>query len=177
MDIRTEIRSQSSLTETEQKQLDAIFAAFPDEMDEGRLGSEFQWAPADLLVLAYWGDQLAAHLSLQERLCQIGGQPMLLAGIGGLATHPEYRDRGLGSAAMRRAAALLREEMRVDFGHLVCTQGMAPFYARLGWAVVPGPILVAQPAGQVRLPATAMVLPVRRSDWPGGVIDLCGLPW
>jgi aminoglycoside 2'-N-acetyltransferase I len=177
MDIRTEVRSASSLTDAEKKQLDAIFAAFPDEMDEGRKGSEFQWASAERLVLGYWSDILAVHLCIVERLCKVGGQDMALAGIGGLATHLEYRNRGLGSAAMKRAAALLREEMRADFGHLVCTKEVAPFYARLGWTVVPGPTLVEQPTGQVRLSATAMVLPIRRSDWPGGVTDLCGLPW
>ena len=165
------------MTEAAWQRLDSILDTVPDEMDEGRRETEFRWTPGDLIVLAYLDGPFLAHLNIQEREVTAGGQAVRVAGIGAVVTHPDYRCRGLASAAMRRAAALLQEEMRVDHGLLFCMRRMVAFYSRLGWLEVTGPVMTTQPAGLVRLPATPMVLPVRRSDWPGGPIDLGGLPW
>jgi aminoglycoside 2'-N-acetyltransferase I len=177
MEISTEVRHRNAMTEADWQRLDSILDTVPDEMDEGRRETEFRWTPGDTIVLAFWDGPFVAHLNIQEREVMAGGQAVRVAGIGAVVTHPDYRGRGLASAAMRRAAALLQEEVRVDFGLLFCMRRTVPFYSRLGWVEVPGPIMTTQPAGKVRLPATPMILPVRRSDWPGGEIDLRGLPW
>jgi len=65
----------------------------------------------------------------------------------------------------------------VEFGLLVCEEDVVPFYERLGWQVVEGPLTFDQPGGQATWPAVVMVLPCGGKAWPEGMIDLCGLPW
>jgi hypothetical protein len=78
---------------------------------------------------------------------------------------------------MEAAAVFLRDELRVTAGLLICGAEMAPYYGRLGWQVVPGPLLIDQPQGKVAMLATIMVLRFDETPWPAGTIDLCGLPW
>ena len=97
--------------------------------------------------------------------------------IGGVATLPEWRGRGLASVAMEKAAAFMDEELGVEFGLLLVDEVTAPFYRRLGWELVPGPLVFDQPGGKATFPELTMVLPFAGRKWPPGPIDLRGLPW
>ncbi|MBN1976229.1 MAG: GNAT family N-acetyltransferase [Anaerolineae bacterium] len=105
------------------------------------------------------------------------GQPVKLGGIGGVVALPEWRGRGLGTATLERAAAFMQDELQVAFGLLICGPDMVPFYRRLGWQVVEGPLTFDQPGGKVVFDEVTMVLPCAEQEWPNGEIDLCGLPW
>ena len=105
------------------------------------------------------------------------GSPLRVGGVGGVATSPRWQRRGLAQQLMEKAAAFMRADMGVEFGLLVCGDHMVPYYSRLGWQVVPGPLLVEQPQGKIIFPTTTMVLPLTGKPWPAGTIDLCGLPW
>ena len=102
-----------------------------------------------------------------------------LGGIGGVATLPDWRRHGYAGAAMRTAAEFMRNELRVEFGLLICGDQMLPYYCKLGWQLIAGPLMFDQPKGKTTFDASTkiMVLPSRKHDWPPGVIDLCGPPW
>ena len=72
---------------------------------------------------------------------------------------------------------MIRDELQVAFGLLICDECMIPFYSRLGWQVVEGPLMFDQPGGKVVFDDVTMVLPCAGENWPEGTIDLCGLPW
>jgi len=138
----------------------------------------FTWAEPAWRVLVWQGDQLAAHVDITERTATAGGKPVRLGGIGGVATWPEWRGQGLAMAALLQTAAFLYHSLAVDFGLLMCDPALAPFYQRLGWQTVAGPLVFEQSGRQVNLDGgTIMVLPGRERDWPPGLIDLCGPPW
>jgi aminoglycoside 2'-N-acetyltransferase I len=120
---------------------------------------------------------VVASLEIIERLAKVGEMPVRLGGIGGVATHPDWRRRGFASLLMQKAALFLKQEIKVDFGLLVCGEQRTQFYAGLGWQVVKGPLLIDQPSGKMALEAVIMVLPCAQQTWPEGIIDLCGLPW
>jgi hypothetical protein len=122
----------------------------------------------------------------------VGGTEMRLGGIGGVVTLKEWRNRGIASAAMQKAAEFLHDQLAVPFGLLVCDPALAPFYQKLSWQVVAGPLVFDQPAAfqpgldqvisggpthKATLEGAIMVLPCREAVWPAGLIDLCGLPW
>ena len=153
---------------------------------------EYAWAIADWHVLAWEGAQLVGHVDVTERTALVGGQALRLGGIGGVVTLKEWRKRGIASASMQKAAEFLRDEQAVPFGLLVCDPALAPFYQKLGWQVVAGPlvfdqltslqpgldqVLSAGPVHKVTLEGGILVLPCREHNWPAGFIDLCGLPW
>jgi len=55
---------------------------------------------------------------------------MRVAGIGGVATHPDHRQRGLSSALLADA----HDKMRADGAHVgFLSTGIPDFYRKLGW--------------------------------------------
>ena len=138
---------------------------------------KIEWAGIDWHVFLWEGEEMVSHVEIIDRIGTVGGRSIRLGGIGGVATRPSWRGHGFAAAAMQKAAEFMREELRVDFGLLICDQQTQPFYRRLGWQSVQGPLVFDQPARRVTFTDVVMVLACRQSDWPVGVIDLCGLPW
>lgn len=140
---------------------------------------DIQWSCDDWHVMVRVGGQVVSRVGIVERTGTVNGQPVKLGGIGGVATLPDLRRHGYAEAAMRTAAEFMRNELRVEFGLLICGTHMMPYYAKLGWQLVKGPLMFDQPKGKITFEDSTkiMILPCGTSDWPPGVIDLCGPPW
>jgi aminoglycoside 2'-N-acetyltransferase I len=149
---------------------------------------EYVWVIADWHVLAWEGDLLVGHVDITERTASVAGNELRLGGIGGVVTLKAWRRGGIASAAMQKAAEFLRDELAVPFGLLVCDPALAPFYQKLGWQVVAGPLIFDQPVSlqagldqvisggstrKVTLEGAILILPCREQNWPAGLIDLC----
>ena len=170
--MRVEIRRSGEMTPSEQGDIgDLARRVF------GTDGAGYTWADVDWHVVVWIENKLVSHVEIIERTGMVGGHAVRLGGIGGVATVPEWRGRGLATLAMDKAAEYLSGELSVEFGLLICGQEMEPFYRRLGWEVVHGPLVFDQPAGRVTFDDLVMVLPCQGRKWPTGTIDLCGLPW
>ena len=170
--MEIEVRHTEELTESVRAHIDAwLIQQFGEE------SGDYAWSDVDWHVLLWMADQMVSHVEIVGRTGTVDGQPVKLGGIGGVVTLPEWRGRGLATAALERAAALMRDELQVAFGLLICGHDMIPFYHRLGWQVVEGPLMFDQPGGKVVFDDVTMVLPCAGENWPEGTIDLCGLPW
>jgi len=170
--MEIEIRTSSQIPKAELEQVSAwVTQIFSDDNDG------LQWATDDWHVMVRLDRQVASRVGIVERMGTVNGQPVKLGGIGGVATLPAYRRRGLAHAAMAKAAEFMRNELKVEFGLLICGTKMILYYGRSGWQVVQGPMLFEQPKGMVTYTDTIMILPCTKNDWPSGIIDLCGLPW
>ena len=89
-------------------------------------------------VLGYVGERLAAHALWLTRRVQVGVGPWLDAAyIEGVATHADFRQRGYGSALMRR---LQQEIGGFDLGAL--SPAHVGWYQRLGWVRWQGPLFI-----------------------------------
>jgi hypothetical protein len=74
----------------------------------------------------------------------------------------------------------MRDELKVPFGLLVTGDDMLDFYGRLGWQVASDTLWFDQPTGRRSMPPVpgkVMVLRLGDTQWPGGEIDIQGLPW
>ena len=93
---------------------------------------------------------VVGHLRIFDREMWLRGARLRAAGIGSVATHPDYRRRGLATALLRHTIALLRR----DGYHLsfLGTEIAAPFYERLGWRIVRQPSHGAPAAEAAALP-------------------------
>jgi len=171
MDI--EIRAADSLSEAERKRVDDI----DRQVFESDPYHYMEWSPVNWHVLLKLDGEWVSYVGIVERTGAVNGQPVKLGGIGGVGTLPAYRRRGLAEAAMGRAQAFIRDELQVEFGLLICNQQMIPYYRKLGWQVVEGPLVFNQPGGKLTFDDVTMILPCTKSDWLPGVIDLCGPPW
>ena len=170
--VEIEVKRADELTESERVHIDAwLIQQFAEESDD------YEWSDVNWHVMLRVDDQLVSHVEIVERTGTVDGQPVKLGGVGGVVTLPEWRGRGLATAALEWAAALIRDELQVAFGLLICDECMIPFYSRLGWQVVEGPLMFDQPGGKVVFDDVTMVLPCAGENWPEGTIDLCGLPW
>ena len=167
------VRRCADLADDEREQIASLLrTVFADSP-----GQDWAWATDDWEVAVWDGDRLLGRLGIVERQALVGGHEVRLAGIGGVGTLPAWRGRGVAALALRTADVFLRDDLRADFGLLVCSESMTRYYERLGWRVVPGPLVFEQPNGQTTYDGKTMVLPGVRTEWPAGVIDLRGLPW
>jgi len=143
----------------------------------GDVDGDIEWVRGDWSVVVRGNGRIVGQLEIIERMVEVDGQPVSVGGIANVMTLDGWKRRGLASAAMHQAVDFIREELRADFGLLVCEEKLILFYERLGWHVVEGPLIAEQSRGRIVLPHVAMVYACQKSEWPQGKIDLCGLPW
>ena len=167
------IKPGDSLSAEEWGQIDRVSeAAYADETGDYTWSDEHDW-----VLMGSLDDQIVSCLILIERTGTVNGQPVRLGGIGGVATHPNAQRKGYARQVMLAAGDFMRDRLGVEFGMLVCDPELTDYYARMGWQIVTGPVLADQPGGKTQLDLTGMVLPCTSLAWPGGSLDLCGLPW
>jgi predicted acetyltransferase len=77
---------------------------------------------------------MVSQLRVTQRRVRLGDQVGLLGGIGDVATHPSYRNRGYASACLTEATRFMREA-GCCLSALVTGPGRFSFYGRLGWEV------------------------------------------
>jgi GNAT superfamily N-acetyltransferase len=170
-DIGVTLRRRRELSPPEQAEVDALFAAAFGADTEG-----LTWATGEWYVLVRTEDGvLTSMVEILERTVTVSGQPVRVGGVG---TRPDYRRRGHSTAALRAAADFMREVLRSPFGLLITGDEEIPFYGRVGWQVIAGPVTFEQPGERVVVSdAVNMVLLLGPEPWPAGPVHLCGLPW
>lgn len=139
--------------------------------------SLYTWRPKDLHVILDVDGQAASHVGLILHSVQVAGQPVRVAGVGGVTTNGELHGRGYAQKTMRYAEKHMCEELNVEFGLLFCLDSLKPFYERQNWQLLREPVEFDQPSGKMLSPLNVMVLPCKGQTWPAGAVDLCSLPW
>lgn len=138
------------------------------------------WALPEFSVVARQpvDGRIVAHAGILARDCLLNGETVRIGGLGEVKTHPDVRGQRIGRAVVARACELLRDDLSVDFGLLVCGHHLLSYYQQLGWSEFHGELWVEQSEGQVRFESgRVMVMPGRQPAPANGVIDLLGLPW
>jgi len=137
----------------------------------------YQWANPDWYVLAKQDQFLIGSLGIFDRRISVNGNLINVAGIGGVITHSQWRGQGVARALLMETNRFIQENLKYDFGLLICREEVAPVYQKSGWYIVEGSTRFEQPGGQVLYPKLTMVCSLTEKSWPEGEINLCGLPW
>jgi predicted acetyltransferase len=149
--------------------------------DNSPLDPEFDsidWStPHEWNALGWLDGELVSQLCLLKREIIVGGEKVWVAGIGGVATHPQWQRKGLASQLMRATADFIRQKMDVLFGLLICAEETRSFYEKLGWQKVADELIFIQNNARKTLKTCVMILKITADPFPGGMIDLRGLPW
>jgi len=149
-----------------------------DRMFQREFGKDpIVYSDPDWFVMGFLGSELVSRVGILKRVISVNEDIVVVGGVSGVTTLPEYRRRGYARALMNTAHGFIREELPADYGLLTCDSGLKPFYEALGWKAVPVPTTFSQPHGTRTCKSLAMVLKLGRSEWPAGPIDLCGYPW
>ena len=159
-----------------------LTAAFPEHAYAFRAASWYGARPDHRLWLEDSDGAPVAHLDFERRLIGVGDREVLVAGVGEVATHPQWQGRGLGRRLMAELLRVLTAETPVGFGYLGCREEVVGFYERVGWHRIYQKIREIDPGSgkwtvsegpTLILPATAPL-----SAWPyEGTIDLRGMWW
>lgn len=179
---RPRLVPEGDLTAADHAAINALLlAAFPQYHAEFGASSWYGPFPEYRLWLETPDGAIVAHLGFGRRVIAVGDADVLIAGVGGVATHPARQGEGHGRRLMATLRATLRTTVPVSFGYLSCREAVEGFYVRAGWhrtvrdvreqhpitgewATYCGPIML--------MPA---LLPL--AAWPAtGPIDLRG-PW
>ena len=179
MNTKIEFIATEAFSDRQQKGLDLLRAAvYPPEVLETLPSRFFTWARPQWSVLLWDGEELVSRVGLLVRDVFHNHAPNWIGGIGGVATHPAKQGQGMASRAMREAAKLFHEELKVDYALLFCRPHLIEFYKRLSWKPFEGKVFVEQPKGKVEFSVNgAMVLDVKEPAPLEGTLDLNGLPW
>lgn len=156
--------------------LDQIAFAGDDGDDDPEFSS-IKWATPDWMALGFLYGELVTQLCLPRREITVGGKKVWVAGIGGMATHPDHQHKGYGSALLAATESFMRDEMQVPFGLLICANETRPFYELARWQLAANGITFWQENQRRTLNTCVMALSLRDRAWPTGEIDLCGSPW
>ena len=148
------------------------------EKDPSQTGAyQLQWRPAEKHVFVVKEGATVCHVGLVGQTVEVQGNPVSLAGIGGVLARRECRGRGYCRIAMEAAEAFASSETGVKFLLLFCRPALQSFYEHLGWANVSSPVWVEQANGNVLLPLVSMVKCLGTERWPMGEVRLGSRPW
>ena len=103
------------------------------ERYRGYMEGDPTWCPSQTPVIVV-GGRIVSTLRIWDRWVHLGATPVRMGGIGGVTTHPDYRQRGIATRLMEHAAEYMRDD-GYDLG-LLFTMIAAGFYRRLGWSCV-----------------------------------------
>lgn len=143
----------------------------------GTAGLGLSWQHKDSHFILDSEGEPVSHVGILKHEVSVGGQPVLVGGVGGVVTVPAAQGRGYAGRLMRHAARFFAEEWRVEAGLLFCLPRMVPYYEALGWKIVEDIVLVEQPAGRIAAPLPVMTLFCGGRAWPTGEVELRSLPW
>jgi predicted acetyltransferase len=139
--------------------------------------ASIEWASSDWMALGFMEDILVTQLCMLKREILVGGEPVWVGGVGGVATHPGWQRRGMASQLLHASETFMCDQLQVPFGLLVCDQTVESVYARCGWQTVAQSLYFVQDGKTRLLKTLVMVLPLAEQAWRTGEINLCGAPW
>ena len=155
-------------------------AVYPPEVAAAWLGRSIEWAARRWSVIVWNEDRtrVLAHVGLVDRWASLNGTDVKIGGIGGVMTHPEFRNQGFAREAIHRSLGFFQEQADFDMALLVCEPALIPFYGKLGWRSFPGKLLVTQRGHATEFTFNLpMLFPIRGPYENDGVLDLQGPPW
>jgi aminoglycoside 2'-N-acetyltransferase I len=137
-----------------------------------------QWAPQTIRAMLWDDGRLLCHVGALARDALIDGRPVLVGGIGGAMTAPEFRKRGHARTALAAMRRHLIDDQNVDFSLLFCASDLYGFYGRFGWRLFADAPLVEQRGRTLEFTRhRAMVQDGTEMAPAGGMLDLRGPPW
>jgi len=174
--------AENDLTPDDHQRISGLLVkAFPNDVEIFSQASYCYSLPEYRLLIEGEQGVVIAHLDFERRMISVGGEEIYVAGVGEVATNPDYHRQGFGSKLMNKLTAILTDEFPVDYGILQCSDTNALFYGQVGWYRIHQPLhRLYQGEFATVADGDVMILPVRKTidEWQSdAVIDLRGESW
>jgi predicted acetyltransferase len=146
--------------------------AFPDTVAENGDYYAFHETPMIIMILQE-GQQVVGHLCAYQRQATIGGEPIAIGMIGGVAIAPDYRGKGLSRTLLQQAHVYLRQRS-MPFSILFACEPRV--YASSGYKVMQNEMHFLDVDGTWKtfVYRGSMYAELLQRPWPNQVVDLCG---
>lgn len=173
MSATTVLMATADLSQEETEELAAMKrAVYPNSPPATR-----EWAPREWGVFVRSDGQLVSYTGIVIRAASVDGDPVVIGGIGGVATHPGHRGKGYAPLGMARALDYMLSR-NVDFALLVCKEELVDYYSKLGWHRFAGRLLETQHGKPEVFTFNEVMVGDLGSPAPAtGTIDLEGPAW
>jgi|GEM_PF-658982 len=150
--------------------------SFKTQLQDEAMAS-LEWASPTALLLGKLDGRVVSIVGILKRVIIAGRKSIQVVGLGGVATHPDFRRRGYAQRLIDAAGVWIKRQTDCSFGMLFCSREMLGYYERSGWLEVANPLYIEQKAGRMPLNSPKMVLPIGTARWPDGEVDIQGKPW
>ena len=131
-------------------------------------------------VMGRLGGKLVSQIGIVDRTIRVGGQSLSVAGVGSVASHPEFQRRGFAGVLLKTAIGQMRQrgpQDAYDFAMLFCSNHMVPYYTKRGFSLVYNPVYVLESGKWILFADNKMILPLSGKAWPEGELDVNGRSW
>lgn len=136
-----------------------------------------EWRTAQWCVLVTDEDMVASYTGIVIVDGEANDEPVEIGGLGGIATHPDHRGRGLARSSIDIALQHMMDS-GVDFALLVCRDQLVPYYEALGWRLFAGTTTNRQwGETEVFTFNRVMLIDVAGPSPESGTIDVAGPLW
>lgn len=175
-----DLKAAAEMSAAETEQLRALTAVvYPPAPDAEPAPAPRQWAaPQWHFLLRNNERDLVSHVGVLTRQVFCDDSQMLIGGIGGVQTHPEWRGKGYAGAGLRRALEFLQRDLALDLSLLFCGPHMRAYYQGFGFQLFAGATYVWQDGAKYLFPPGEVMLRSAGQAWSRcAQLDLRGLPW
>ena len=125
------------------------------------------------LRLIIRGDGIIGHMALVLRSVQLGASRVTIAGLAEVATDPAHRGQGIAAGLLQAAI----EAAKASPAEYLLLFGVAKVYSAAGFRTASNPLTHIEVDGTRVVTGgddDLMVLPLRGTPWPEGLVDLRG---
>jgi aminoglycoside 2'-N-acetyltransferase I len=177
--MRIDLTSDHLLSAATRRQINELSdAVYPPGSTPDWAAAPIQWAPQTIRAMVWDDGGLVCHVGALVRSALMDGRLVLVGGIGGAMTAPEFRRRGHARTALAALRSHLTNDQQVAFSLLFCAVDLYGFCGQLGWRLFAGAPLVEQRGRTVEFTLNrAMVQDGTEIAPAGGILDLRGPPW
>ena len=114
--------------------------------------NETEWAKPDWTIILYLNNEIATFYNIVERQILVDNKEVKVAGINNVITPKKFRGNGYASRILKETESLIFDDLKSEFGMLLCADSLISFYERLNWKnIVDCPVYFEQPAGKKRV--------------------------
>jgi GNAT superfamily N-acetyltransferase len=168
-----DLMAMADLTAAEVQELNLMKeAVYPDGPDNDR-----EWGRREWGVFVRADGSLVSYTGILLRSGSVDDVPVVIGGIGGVATHPAHRGRGYAALGMGIALDFLLSR-EADFALLVCRDDLVDYYSGLGWHLFNGETVNTQFGRPELFTFNRVMVGDLASPSPThGTVDLSGPAW
>nr|WP_321237491.1 GNAT family N-acetyltransferase [uncultured Psychroserpens sp.] len=137
---------------------------------------ETEWAIPDWTIIYFENNEIATFYNIVEREIIIDTKLFNISGINNVITPKKFRGMGYASKTLKETTKVIFDNLKCDFGVLLCADELIPFYERLSWYKIECPVYFEQSDGKKLWKSNTMMLSKKKKLNPKR-IELNGLPW